>query len=641
MRHQHGHRPPRHRSAPQPQVSSTPLGEIVREFEAWRKAQPGKPGRGALREYWRPQDVKHGPRVDYQLWRHLHCPDSPPEKRQDIAELAVRALKVREAPLALPVIVLVAGWLIEGKTGTSESRIKPALKETLARLESALAADQPGQLMRWLARAALEFDSRALLTELAGLFSNFDPAWKPGRSLTLPHANWLPVMPRVIVRWIVSALGRLPTDAHWAQTAWRLMRSLRPEGALIRPGEWELLMEAASSARWAGLMPETIRLTALALHLLPDRAPEPLRQRAKVAAWFLAESGVEAPAALRVSLDDLPFPGDAPTTEKGLEATRLFRDEADAFQTQLLGEIDSDADWQKLRAAGVVLHHPLAALAWVGKRAQSYALKKQHDLLQASARLAIRYHSLGTLARIRAELPESAESVLELARALRESHRRLPVLRDWAEWKRATECLRTAWGRLEADAFRDEETLFFLHETLLDREATLLRCLPEDLRALAEDHPQSSRRPSALIQALDSEPKLMQSLEHQRAVELWSIASTMREREDMANTVWISLVLKGDATSGKHSWIVQSAAGRKMAQGRVRTSGDFQLLIEELTATAKEFCAELRRVLLSVDAGLIEAAGQQAFQSLLLGVEIKLVPSWEYAFRETRAKSAA
>jgi len=611
----------------------------VREFEAWRKAQPGKPGRGALREYWRPQDAKHGPRVDYLLWRHLHCPDSPPEKRQDIGELAVRALKEREVSLVLPAIMLVAGCLIEGRAVVAEVRIKPALKETLARLEHLLSTDKTALLIRWLARAELQADSSALLTELAGLFSSFDPAWKPGRGLTLPHSNWLPVMPRVIVRWVVTALGRLPTDAHWTQTAWRLMRSLRPDGALIRPAEWELLMEAASSARRAGLVPEAIRLTALALHLLPDRAPEPQRQRAKVAAWFLTESGVETPAALRVSLDDLPFPGDVPTTEKGLEATRLFRDEADAFQAQLLGEIDTDADWQKLRAASVVLYHPLAALAWVGKRAQSHALKKQHDLLQAAARLALRHHLLGTLARIRAEFPESAESVLELARAMRESQRRLPVLRDWAEWKRATECLRIAWGRLEADAFRDEETLFFLHETLLDREATLLRCLPDDLRTLALEHPQSSRRPSALVQSLDAEPKLMQSLEHQRAVELWSIASTMREREDMADTIWISLILKGDAASGKHSWIVQSNIGRKIAQGRVRTAGDCQPLIEELSTAAKELCPELRRVFMSVDAGLIEAAGQQAFERWLPGVEFKVIPSWEWAFRELRTKA--
>jgi hypothetical protein len=330
-----------------------------------------------------------------------------------------------------------------------------------------------------------------------------------------------------------------------------------------------------------------------------------------------------------VNLDDLPFPGEAPTTEKGLEATRLFRDEADAFQTHLLSEAETDAEWQKLRSSGIPLHHPLAALAWVGRRAQSYALKKQHDLLQAAVRLSLKHHSLGTLARIRAEHPESAAAVLELNRTLRESQRRLPVLRDWTESRRTTDCLRAAWARLDADAIQDEEALFFLHETLLDREATLLRCFPEDLRALAAEHASSPRRPSALVQALDAEPKLFQSLEHQRAVELWSIASELRERPDMADTVWISLVLKGDATSGKYSWILQSATGRKSAQGRARSAEEFQSLTAELIALAKSFCPELKRVYLATDVSTLTWPAE---------IEVKRIPSWEHAFREMRTK---
>ncbi|GEP40834.1 hypothetical protein [Brevifollis gellanilyticus] len=630
MRPPNGRRPPsRHRPAPAPAVSSTPLGEIAHEFEAWRKAQPGKPSHGAQRHYWRPLDAKHGPRPDYLLWRHLHCPDALPEKRQDIAELATKALKAREAHVVLPAILLVTGWLLEGKAGAAEPKVRSLLQETLPRFDKSLKADPSGELVRWLAQSLVRPDHAALLTDLSVLFTSLDPAWKQGRAVALPQADWLPVLPRVIIRWLVTALRSLTKDAKWLHTAWRLMRSLRPDGALIRPAEWELLMAAASAARIAGHHPEALRLTALALPLLPDRSPEPLRQRARVAAWFLTESGIEAPASLRVNLDDLPFPGDAPTTDKGQEATRLFRDEADLFQTHLLSEVEADADWQKLRAAGIALHHPLAALAWVGKRAQSYALKKQHDLLQAAVRLALKHHSLGTLARIRAEYPESAAAVLELNRTLRESQRRLPVLRDWAEWRRTTDCLRTAWGRLENDALQDEEALFFLHETLLDREATLLRCLPEDLRALAAEHTSSPRRPSALVQALDAEPKLFQSLEHQRAVELWSIASELRERPEMAEAAWISLVLKGEAASGKYSWILQSAMGRKSAQGRVRTTEEFQGLANELVALAKSFAPELKRVYLATDHPNLTWPPE---------IEVKRIPSWEHAFREMRGK---
>lgn len=632
MRPPHGRRPPsRHRPAPTPSVSSTPLGEIVHEFEAWRKAQPGKPSHGAQRHYWRPLDVKHGPRPDYLLWRQLHCLDAQPEKRQDLAELTAKALKAREASLVLPAIVLTVGWLLDGKPGAAEPKVKSLLQEILARFDNGLKADAAGVMVRWLAQTLLRSDKAALLQDFSALCNQLDPSWKPGRSVALPHAAWLPVLPRVIVRWVVTALRGLTQDAPWTHTAWRLMRGLRPDGALIRPAEWELLMAAASAARGAGSNHDAIRLTAMALHLLPDRAPEPLRQRARVAAWFLAESGIEAPAALRVNLDDLPFPGDTPASERGLEATRLFRDEADAFQTQLLSEVEADADWQKLRAAGIVLHHPLAGLAWVGKRAHSYALKKQHELLQAAARLALKHHSLGTLARIRAEFPESAAAVMELARALRESQRRMPVLRDWAEWRRTTDCLRAAWGRLDAEAIQDEEALFFLHETLLDREATLLRSLAEDLRALAVEHPKSQRRPSALVQAVDAEPKLMQSLEHQRAVELWSIASELRERPEMADAVWISLVLKGDAASGKYSWIMQSSTGRQRAQGRIRTAGDLQPLITELLEAAKPLCPELKRVYLAAD---------HAMAPWPSDIIMKLIPSWEHAFREMRTKGA-
>ncbi len=566
------------------------------------------------------------------LWRQLHCPDALPEKRQDLAELATKALKAREASLVMPATVLVAGWLLDGKVGAAEPKIRSLLQETLARFDKSLKADPAGELVRWLAQSLVRQDHAAHLTDLSMLFTRLDLTWKAGRALNLPHADWLPVLPQVIVRWLVTALRSLTKDAKWLHTAWRLMRSLRPDGALIRPVEWELLMTAASAERIAGHHPEALRLTVLALHLLPDRAPEPLRQRARVAAWFLAESGLEAPASLRVNLDDLPFPGETPTTEKGQEATRLFRDEADAFQTHLLSEIETDADWQKLRSAGILLHHPLAALAWVGKRAQSYALKKQHDLLQAAVRLALKHHSLGTLARIRAEYPESAAAVLELNRTLRESQRRLPVLRDWTEWRRSTDCLRAAWGRLDTEAIQDEEALFFLHETLLDREATLLRCLPEDLRTLAVEHASSTRRPSVLVQALDAEPKLFQSLEHQRAVELWSIASELRERPDMVDTVWISLVLKGDAASGKHSWILQSANGRKSAQGRVRTTEEFQKLAGELGSIARSFCPEWKRLYLATDISTLSWPAE---------IEVKRIPSWEHAFREMRAKGGS
>jgi hypothetical protein len=628
-------RRPTHRPATTPPISTTSLAEISREFDAWRKAQEGKPTRAALRDFWRARDPKHGPRPDYQLWRHLHCPDSPPEKRLDLNDLAARALKQRELPLAVPALVLVVGWLIEGARST---RALEALRTELGRIEKAL-TEPAGSLELWLAHVAA--GREGLLPELSTVLAKVDPTWKAGRAVDwslLSQTAWLPVPPRLLERWVITALRDLvKNDAAWSLTTLRMARSLRPAKAPARFPEIEMLLDTAALHRSAGLPIEALRLTALALHLLPERAPEALRQRCCIAAWFHAESGVAAPPGLRVSLDDLPFPGDGPATEKGQEAARLFRDDADSFQTQLLAEIETDADWQKLRGAGVVLHHPLAALAWIGKRAQSYALKKQQDVLQSAARLALRHQSLGTLARLRAEFPESAEAVIELARALRENQRRMPVLRDEAEWQRATACLRTAWGKLEPTAIKDEETLFFLHETLLDREVTLTRCLPEELRLLALKHLHGRRAPSVLVQALDEEPKLLQSLEHQRTVELWSISSEMRERAELAGSVWISLVCKGDAMTGKYSWIAQSATGRKTNQARVRTAGDLKPLLDEIIQAARELCADLRSLVLAVDATLLAQLG--AFSEVLPGVVVTLVPGWEWAFR-TRRDSA-
>ena len=630
MRHQHGPRRPSHRPAKPAPVSSVPLADVFVEHEAWRKAQPGKPGRSALRAYWKPVDARHGPRPDYLLWRHLHAADCPPEKPQNLADLAAQALRLKEPALVPPVIALVAGWLLGGRAGDAGQRLRPVLREAVKRRDSELRSDSGAELVRLLADRALEESTPQVWRESwLALCQRLDPSWKPGRDLVLPSPAWVPVPPRIWTRWLVTAMSSAGGDATWARMVWRLQRSLRPEGALIRPEEWELLMQAACQARAEAKFPEAVRLTALALHLLPDRAPESLRQRAQVAAWFLAEAGVESPVTMRVNLDELPFPGDPPSSDKGREAARAFLDEADVSRSQLLAEMEADPDWQVLRSAGVVLHHPLAALAWIGRRAQSYALKKQHDLLKAAARLAMRHHGLGTLARIRAEFPESADELMNLARALRDSQRLMPVLRDRAAWQRCAECLRLAWGRLEEGAITDEEALFFLHETLFDRESTLAACLPENLRLLAAGHATAERRPSELIQALDADPRGMQSVEHQRAVELWSVAAELRGRESMAEEVWISLVFRGEAGGGRCSWIVQSSSGRRTGRGRLRSLEEQPVLIAELVEAARSVCPELRR---------LRVAANLSVGGWPPELEVASTPSWEAAFREMRSK---
>ncbi|MDZ4286955.1 MAG: hypothetical protein U0984_03300, partial [Prosthecobacter sp.] len=104
--------PPKRRHPPRPSAPPAPLeplGAIVREYEQWRRSQSGKPGRGALRDYWLQRDRQHGQRPDYALWRQTQCPESPPERRQEPIELAVRALRAPEPLVGWPVLALVPG----------------------------------------------------------------------------------------------------------------------------------------------------------------------------------------------------------------------------------------------------------------------------------------------------------------------------------------------------------------------------------------------------------------------------------------------------------------------------------------------------------------------------------------------------
>lgn len=628
------HRRQQHRRPPPPPAPLVSLAQIVREADQWRSAQSGKPGRGALRDYWRAQDARHGARPDYQLWRHTQCPDSPPERRQDVAQLAVQALRAKDAETGFAALVLVIGWLLENDRGDSGNRLKPVLPTEMKR--------HSHELVRWLGAVVMGDEPAGLLQTLSAIFSKMEPGWKLGRAVnlgSLAEEKYLPVPAAKFTRWLLLALRRLASNsglnkdaAAWQMTVWRLQHEAGAPHAV----QVEQMLDTAATLRCVGQMHEAVRLACLALHLLPERAPAPLVHRCRVAAWTLAEAGLAAPSGLSVSLDDLPFPGEPPQSEKGQEAVLLFHDDADPFLQHLGREVQEDADWQKLRAAGVVLNHPLAALAWIGKKAQSYVLKKQHELLQAAARLAARHHCLGTLGRILAESPESAAQVIAYANALRDSQRRMPVLRDSESWHSMATCLCTAWGRLEADAIRDEETIYLLHETLLDREVTVSRCLPSELRVLALRHLHGRRAPSPLVQALEADPRLMQQLEHQRAVELWSLVSEIRERKELASTVWVSVVIKGELSSGRYSWIVQSSTGREMKQGRLRFGAagealDLTPLMQEIAQAVAQLGASAEYILLAADTALSDQPWQQHMHTT-----VSFIPSWEWAFRALR-----
>ena len=636
---------------------------IVQEYEQWRSAQNGKPSRPALRDYWRAQDAKHGSRPDYQLWRHTQCPDSPPEKRQNNAAITLAALQSKEPLIFGAALSLMPSLILAEDECLLQENVMRALHEKLS-LPSLPVAPHSSALSLWLCRAALAGDPIGLMKDLQALLIKARPDWKCGRSIDLNFLReeaWMPLSQKVTLRLLVAVITKLvhlvchdpavsseqlADISPWCMSTWQLLRDSRPSQTATPLIEVEVLLNAASTLRCAGLYAESARLTALALHLLPERAPAAFVQRCKVAAWTLAEVGLSAPKSLRVSLEDLPFPGEPPQSDKAKELALLFRDEEDIFQTRLLREVDHDPDWQKLKASGVVLTHPLAALAWVGKKAQSYALKKQHDLLQSAARLAHRYQCLYTLGRILAEWPESAEKVIHYAQALRQSQRRMPVLRDFSAWQTCTQQLRIAWGKLETEAIVDEETLFTLHETLLDRDVTLTRSLPAELRVLALRHLHGSRSPSRLVQALQADPRLMQQLEHKSAIELWSISAELRERSELANCLWISVVMKGDAASGKYSWIVQSSTGRQIKQGRLRAataggSPDSNALIQEIAQAIQQLGTSPEWLLLAADSSLTDLPWQSQFMQAGLSARVSFIPSWEWAFRVIRDNDTA
>lgn len=660
-------RPRKPQPPARPAAPTVPLGTVIQAHEQWLSSQPGKPARGALREHWQKLDAQHGPRLDYQIWRELTARDFPPPRRQDPLDLATRALKSPDAVIAWATLALLPD-VLQSPALAASAKKEPLLQALQHRMSAGrqtlspiAATPHATELLLWLARSFLKPGDSQLWPELEALLKAALPDWKLGRKPDLGfweigHA-W-PITQAQLTRRLALAIHTLATHqltaetgragglAPWHFTAWMLLRDARPAHSPARGIELEILFGAAATARLAGDADQAARLTALALHLLPPQLPEPLQQRCRVAALTLMEAGLMAPPAWRVAFDDLPFPGDPPASEGGQAAARQFLDRDDPTHAQLLREVESDPDWAVLRQAGVVLHHPLGALSWIARKAQSYALKKQTDLLQSAAALATRHHRLTTLARLLPHLPASSERVLAYAQTLRQSQRRMPFLRDveiWAEWTRA---LRTAWGRLEPEAIADPEQLFLLHETLHDREVTLLRVLPLDLRILALRHLHSRKHPSPLVQALVADPRQMQQLEHQRQVELWSVAAEIRERPELAGSVWISLVMRGDAAQGRYSLIVQGPATRVIHQDKLRgqpgsaTTLDWKPLIEVILRSVQTVNAEPNQIYFAADTTL----GDQPWASLLreagLSLPVHFIPSWEWTFRVGRESAA-
>jgi hypothetical protein len=625
---------------PGPRRSTPPLrslGELVRALPA--------AGSGGSRPagLWKEVDARHGARPDWLLWRRLLSGGPPPAGgREDAAALALRALRAREPIVAAAALALLPALRVE--------KLKPQVRDELARALAAITVTPETALAHWLARSVLlaEPSATEALDCLRQLQTLAPSGWKPGRGFDLtPHvaAPWQTVEPARLARWLADAVADLVRHAwakpeaslaDWLLTAWQMRRDARPAGALPRFEDTALLLDAAAARRLQGEPAAAARLEVLALHLLPPRLPESLQQRVRAAAWRLAEAGLAPPVAWRVRLDDLPFPGDPPTTPNGMEAARHWQDPADPALRHLSAVVAEDPDWAVLRAAGVVLQYPLAALAWVAKRAQAHQVKKQHELLDAATRLAFRHQALGSLGRLLAVRPGSLENVVNFARLLRASLRGLPFLRDEEAWTAAQSHLRQAWGRLDTE-IDDAELRFLLHETLQDRLTTTLRRLPPPSRVAALRHRHGRRTPSDLVRDLEADPRRMNLLEHQRRVELWELAAALRERPELAGTVWVSVVGPGDPASGRYSALVLGPRGQREIQGRLRAGSTEVAPLAQAIAEAVQAVADAPEwLVLATDAVWQATAWETVLRQVGLTATVARVPGWEWAYRVLR-----
>lgn len=604
--------------AKEPKAPPVPtLGQVVRACAAARKALIDGPN--VVRDFWRAWDAEHGKRPDFALWRQLREGDRFGGRIEGVVDLMGRALKsgdvqVRWGALAmLPALPsrLAAEALGRVVRDAAHSAVPQGANRSVAWVKWLAGV--------WLGEAGLDAGQN-LIQEQEG------KAWKVGRSVSFGDVKtekWLPVSGGVFRWWVADAIESLKGTSSWLMTAWQLRREARAVGASRSAGEALTLLNAAALARLEGQPEDSIRMEALALALVPERIPEVLLKRGQVAAWRVVEGGLQATERFPVKVDELLFPGEPIESERGQETARLFNDAEDWSVVALEQEMAGDADWEKLKAAGVSLRYPLAGLAWVAKKAPHHVVKKQTELLESGVRLALKHHCLGSAGRMLAVWPGTAAMVVEFARVIRASVKKMPVLRDWGLWQEWAGYLRAAWGRLDAGAINDDETLFFLHETLLDREQTTLNCLPDLLRT------------GDVLAALEGDPKLMSVLEHQRTLELWEVTSLNREREELAGWIWVNVVSIGEGAGGRFSALVLGSGGKKLVRGKLRleTEGGNEM-VKEVASAVRELASgeQVGGVILAVD-GRIDGMN---WVSALECCQVKRVPSWESAFRSLR-----
>lgn len=597
------------------------LGSVVRACAAARKALVEGPN--VVRDFWRAWDAEHGKRPDFGLWRQLREGDRFGGRLEGIVDLMGRALRAGDVQVRWGALALVPALPSRYATGPLGSLVREAVR-------SARPEGVPNSVA-WVCWLVGVWLGEGGMDEVRDLINGQEGGiWKVGRSVSFAGVRaekWLPVSGGVFRWWVADAIESRKESSSWLVTAWQLRRDARVAGAPRSSGEALTLLNAAALARGEGEPEESVRLEALALALMPERMPESLAKRGQVAAWRVVEGGLQTLERFPVKMEEMFFPGEPIESERGQETARLFGDAEDASAEGLMAEAQGAGDWEVLRAAGVTMRYPMAALAWVAKKAPHHVVKKQTELLEAGVRLALKHHCLGSAGRMLAVWPGRAEMVMAYARAMRASVKKMPVLRDWAVWSEWAGFLRAAWGRLEAGAIADEETVFFLQETLLDREKTTLKCLPASIQE------------GDVLAALEADPKLTSVLEHQRTLELWELAALTRERAELAGWIWVSVVTIGEGAGGRYGALLLGAGGKRMMRGKLRIDGGIDAesgaaMAAEIAGAVKELAGEVPvgGVILAVD---VRVEGME-WDSVFEGIQVTRVPSWESAFRAVR-----
>jgi hypothetical protein len=154
-------------------------------------------------------------------------------------------------------------------------------------------------------------------------------------------------------------------------------------------------------------------------------------------------------------------------------------------------------------------------------------------------------------------------------------------------------------------------------------------------------HRHGRRTPSELVREIEADLRRMNLLEHQRRLEHWELAATLRERPELAGTVWVSVAGPGDPASGRYSVLILGSRGQRILQGRLRAGAAEAAALAAMIAEAVQAVAEDPEwIILATDAVWQTTAWETLLFQTGLTAAVARVPGWEWAYRVWREAPA-